>query len=672
MTRIDDLIDQLEAGGELVAHAEFSIDREHARLKIRDYQLQDPHAYVLPLAEAAVLKGASSIAFYVGTTGLFLEFDGRPFTVRDLDELYTALLQPGDDDDRRALQQLAIAINAASSLEPRSIEIRTGTARLRHVPGEPEELTELAPPSKRTIVAVKANLGLTNLARRFFGDTVGSLAEERHLRRACRFSEVDITLDGARISQGHELPGELPKTPIEDGDVRGVAGFVQAEPAGLILVRNGIVLEEEPATTDDSFVAVVEHPGLRTDLSRGRVVRNEAYDRARWCAREARESLLLSMHERMERDSRTHRHRRSPMQGLVLRALATDGLERIRVNSVLRLVARSVRWDDCRGGDPVTLADLLEESGRLVYSLQPRPSVDRSIAHVPKLPREDLDPLIRLFGDRLAPIDSEHHESVPARPIRMEPEVPPGDYAALVPFEGQGVQGEMGMRLDDERSELMLIVEGHLLEKCHSGAPIPGLVAALEGEFSLDEDRSRVLFDEPLARGLAEVSLRLPAMFDALAQLGSRRHDDATEAVRSAIRRRLVSYLDLALVTGNSMTKWLSWVGCPAPVALRLIESAGLPTNVGRPSLAVGAVTDSGTAGSLLAQFPLFIDAAGGHRSLRALDRLRTERGQIGFVREALRPEVVEQFDEPPLRLNAKELEVLREIFGRDVLISRW
>ena len=52
--------------------------------------------------------------------------------------------------------------------------------------------------------------------------------------------------------------------------MRGVAGFVQTEPAGLILLRNGIVLEEEPAAADDGLVAVVEHPGVRTDLSRGK------------------------------------------------------------------------------------------------------------------------------------------------------------------------------------------------------------------------------------------------------------------------------------------------------------------------------------------------------------------------------------------------------------------
>ena len=62
MSKAAELIAGLQSDAEFDSDGGFSLDREKAREKMRQFQLADPHRYVLLLVEAAVLRGATTIA----------------------------------------------------------------------------------------------------------------------------------------------------------------------------------------------------------------------------------------------------------------------------------------------------------------------------------------------------------------------------------------------------------------------------------------------------------------------------------------------------------------------------------------------------------------------------------------------------------------------------------
>jgi hypothetical protein len=89
VSKVDQLIGELASAGEVHSEGGFSIDREKAREKMRQFQLADPRRYVLLLVQSAVHQGATKLDFEIDADDMRLTFDGRPFVREDLEELYT-------------------------------------------------------------------------------------------------------------------------------------------------------------------------------------------------------------------------------------------------------------------------------------------------------------------------------------------------------------------------------------------------------------------------------------------------------------------------------------------------------------------------------------------------------------------------------------------------------
>lgn len=132
---IDDVLRELQASGRVDSEGEFTLDRAKAREKLRRYQLADPRAYVLELVQAASLKGATRVRFDIDSRDMVMEFDGRPFTVADFDDVYGAALRHDPDPDVRARRQLALGLGSAMALRLTQIVVESGNgttgARLR-------------------------------------------------------------------------------------------------------------------------------------------------------------------------------------------------------------------------------------------------------------------------------------------------------------------------------------------------------------------------------------------------------------------------------------------------------------------------------------------------------------------------------------------------------------
>jgi hypothetical protein len=291
------LIAALEGGGELVDVGGFSIDAGQALIKLREHQLVDPHAWVLLVIEAAVLAGAKRVS--VPTEGeLAIELGPLELRAEELEQLFAWVFVELDGIEeherrrRRALQQLALASNAALRLEPselviESIDPQGQGARLRMTRERPlgavESVEDAAPGTRMRAVGL-------------VGERERGLVRER-----CRYTTHDVRLGDERISRGPSgaivdaefeqlrdqagFAASARTRPLVDAQGRTIGRHGKAyrmdAPPALLVVSNGVLIErvelEGGEALEPSFVAVVELD-LPRDLSQAKIRRGPEFE----------------------------------------------------------------------------------------------------------------------------------------------------------------------------------------------------------------------------------------------------------------------------------------------------------------------------------------------------------------------------------------------------------
>lgn len=295
------LLAELEAGGELIDAGGFSIDAVQARIKLREFQLADPHEYVLLLIEAAVLAGADPVRVRSDRGEITVELGSLRIERAELEQLFAAAfvdlsgVDAQERSRRRALQKLAFACNAALGIEPERVEIVVPGAEsaltLTLTPkNERGELQSSAVASEQPSTIVRVRRGLLASGQR----------EAALIRERCRFSAYKIELDGEVISIGHRFalhveldpaqPALTPNArrvrPIElDGRPIGCAGLRYADkaPAEVRVLTNGVFAErfelgDEQRKGMSNFGAIVELD-LPKDLGQTRLARGPELER---------------------------------------------------------------------------------------------------------------------------------------------------------------------------------------------------------------------------------------------------------------------------------------------------------------------------------------------------------------------------------------------------------
>jgi hypothetical protein len=314
------LIAELERGGELETEGRFSIDAGKALAKLREFQLEDPHAYALLLIEASVLAGAAQIEITSDrVTTIGFEFGPLAIHRAELEQLFAhafpelAGIEPVEQRRRRALQAIAMACNAALSLGPKSIDVDvvgdeqamrlhitpdTPTGTLEHLRVDSEVDPE-GEPGRATRVRVRVERGLSM-----------GLPELELIRARCRLSDHDILINKVQLSVGHrfglhvELDPERPamrsnlrrarKVMLGDRHV-GIAGLRYADGAAarVWILTNGVLVESFELVDGarrgvPGFGAIVELDFAK-DLGQAKLRRGPEYDaliEAIWAAHE--------------------------------------------------------------------------------------------------------------------------------------------------------------------------------------------------------------------------------------------------------------------------------------------------------------------------------------------------------------------------------------------------
>ena len=284
------LIAALGSEGEYIDDGVFTLDAVKAQAKLREYQLSDPHGYVLLLVEAAWLatrdRGPdrrARIAISAGATTRVV-FDAISLPERGLANLFGVAIgdTSGLDADVtqiRVLQLLGLAANSALALEPRALTIEAqdeaGRTLRASVTADGVELevvdAEPSPVREVQFVFRGSRLALDRMEK-----------EQELVRARCKYSALEIRLDGERVSRGWGAdidPEQGPNGPVKLAGVEiGAAGYCVGfdEPRAFI-VNRGVTVETLRPPGQAGLVAVVE-VDLAMDLSRSQLQRGAEYD----------------------------------------------------------------------------------------------------------------------------------------------------------------------------------------------------------------------------------------------------------------------------------------------------------------------------------------------------------------------------------------------------------
>ena len=276
---VDALVEQLRADGQEVSEGAFTLDRDVARKKMREFQLADPWSFPLELLQAAVIKGAGRIVIRSDHRRLEMLFDGEPFSLEDFRELYGAPFSSQTDPQMRARRQLAMGVNAAQGIGVDRIRIVSGgrgQVQVLEMGKDGEERFETLDEAVEgtRIEVVYRGRWEHGLERRAGADRALALLRDR----GC-YTRAEVRVNDAPLPDGWMLPEAIVSLPLEGQGFAGRCGCVpRVETAQVRFVVDGVCIESADAgELPKSIVAVAEHPELRKDLTHGAVRRDGAY-----------------------------------------------------------------------------------------------------------------------------------------------------------------------------------------------------------------------------------------------------------------------------------------------------------------------------------------------------------------------------------------------------------
>ena len=126
MANIDNVIARSRQPGGFQERKRFTVARQRAIRKMRQFALADPHYYVLELIQAAVANGATHVDLRIDKKSFGLSYVGGGFTQEELAQLFDFLFASKKDFAHGDIRQLALGINALMIMEPKRIIIESG------------------------------------------------------------------------------------------------------------------------------------------------------------------------------------------------------------------------------------------------------------------------------------------------------------------------------------------------------------------------------------------------------------------------------------------------------------------------------------------------------------------------------------------------------------------
>ncbi len=300
MSGLDDLLARSRAPGTFVERREFTLSRDKAVEKLREFSLRHPAGYVLELVQAAVFAGATYIAIDVSDSDILVAWvGGEACTASQLENIFDYLFLTRAGSDTRHLSQLAIGLNALLQRDPKLVRIESGD-------GTPEGTVRVDLDRRG-----KGSVGRPQLAMagtyllvqqrsgwldRFDGEDFH--AEQALVESRCVYSPVPILLNGRapfgyRPSTRLRMFGTDDEQIFEDDSRRGVLAIpgrseragAKRQPLGVRIVVGGVwittmdlpVLGRAPGSVP--LVGVICDDGLRKTADQSDIVQDRSFVR---------------------------------------------------------------------------------------------------------------------------------------------------------------------------------------------------------------------------------------------------------------------------------------------------------------------------------------------------------------------------------------------------------
>ncbi|MFO7565937.1 MAG: hypothetical protein R6X02_25060 [Enhygromyxa sp.] len=692
---MSDLLHQLAEAGALEARGGFTIDPEKAREKLRQYQLADPHRYVLLLVEAAVSCGASRLDFEIDSDDLHLRFDGSSFRYEQLENIYGSLFASAGEvaleelARLRGLQQLAFAINSAMALNPRFVRVVSVDdeglgARLELRPDAPDQIEQLeaSPPGNWVHVKDRFRPGLV---LEFFRSLGGKLAEIQLLRGHCRWSRTAIYVNRERISGPVEFEGEYWTAvdvfdPPEGGSRIGRAALGLMRPEhGLIkpraeLLANGVFIESVAVLGGvPGFHAIVDSPRFGKDVSQTKLLRDRGFDLVMEAIADAQGRVIARLAERCVAGTGPSWAHEVLLAWLALGRFG--GLRRaLREDPNFALVAEVPLWPVI-GAAKVSTRALIEGEGPIRFASESFGFAPLDVPFVLDLvddpDRSRARVLEKLFGSRLHDYTAALRREHERQRKRLEfmarthlPELGEGHYPireVILGGRSQGdrtslIGGELGVRVLGLRDGwVRLLHEGCVLQEVRIEQPIPGLCAVVQAELSPTDDYQAARPDERLAAALVAVLETLHRAMSSLAASGavSAQHTELRELLRGYVAAVEISRPDFAI-------EFLTQFGFSRSQAKRELQRLPGSTHAAiRPDWRLDQPAGERHP---LAEVPLYAQVHGEPRSLAQLHARRAEGQRLAWLEPGSGP--FPPLDVEVLLLDQRDREVLRALLG--------
>ncbi|MFO0632184.1 MAG: hypothetical protein U0168_04965 [Nannocystaceae bacterium] len=673
MAELERMIAALRGEGTATAAGGFTLDTEKAREKLRQFQLADPHRYVLLLVQALAQRGATHIAAEIDSSSVTLDSDATPFTVEEIQELYALLF--ADVAPRPGLRELALALNAAMALNPRKLVLEAGGldgqpgVRLEQRNERPDAITRDAAiaPGVRVTVRERFRPGLI---LRFFSLGNEVVREQLLLSTRCGLAELAITLNGEAVPRWVFPVGLAWVQPVVlEGrtigrlclDPRGGSGRVE-------IVRHHVWLTTHVHASDEleCVHAWIDASHLRTDASMADVVQDDAYARLLQAVAEARDRALGEMARTLAASTEPLS---TPLRRLLCRRVGAHRRAGGAVDADPAAACLALPLWPCIDGTRRTSAAVVDSGGKVPFARAeglaeligsaafPEPVLRRHGA-VPLLDATALEHLKLLFGDaatertaiiRRGVTAERNRAALSSRPHPLH--LPQGDYGTRVAITGDSITGELGwcVGLHGGQSWIRVLLEGCMLVQIPIELPGLAVHAVVAANF-----RATDLFDD-VARD-ATFELAVHAVLVALASAGQQMAQQWLAHGEEAVELEALFEFVRVMNCTPVLRQVLRSLGIRDERALALLASRGTPWAL-RPEIELSPDSEHP-----LMALPLFEDGAGAPLDLRAIVAASREHSTIRVIAKG-RPKL-SSTPVPVVRAGERRLELLEGLFG--------
>lgn len=292
MTSIDQVISRSRQSAGMGEHKTFSIARDRAISKMRNFALADPHFFVLELIQGAVANGAEYIDVASERKFFALSYVGGGFKEEDISQLFDFLFASKSDLSQSALRQMALGVNALMLMEPDDITIISGdgtaegTSQIT-IQGENVRVGVPEQPLRGTLIratGLRRRLvrGKTNLLPSLGGGPECSAIENRCLVAPVPLLVNDDAIFGTTTMKFPALFGYRRTISFDEGDLYGTIGLrtIGAPNTNFRLLTYGVWVQssEYEIIPGHTIGGVITFDRLNKTADHAAIVKDQRYE----------------------------------------------------------------------------------------------------------------------------------------------------------------------------------------------------------------------------------------------------------------------------------------------------------------------------------------------------------------------------------------------------------